>query len=40
MMMNKIGAYVAYMPRTEFEAELNTYQKVAKEFMKKLGLLK
>lgn len=39
-LMGKIGAYVAYMPRTQFEAELNTYQKVAKEFAKKMGLLK
>jgi tripartite-type tricarboxylate transporter receptor subunit TctC len=39
-LMGKIGAYVAYMPRPEFEAELNTYQKVAREFMKKMGLQK
>jgi tripartite-type tricarboxylate transporter receptor subunit TctC len=39
-LMGKIGAYVAYMPKSEFEVELDTYQKVAREFMKKMGLLK
>ena len=34
-LMGKIGAYPAYMSRAEFEKELVTYKKVAKEFLKK-----